>query len=59
MTDIPILEPGTMLRKGQTGTSVEDGVTPRIADAIAEIGHTILTYPQAFDWCYSDGTTHT
>ncbi len=59
VTDIPILEPGAMLRKGQTGTSVEDGVTPRIADAIAEIGHTILTDPQAFDWCYRGGTTHT
>jgi len=41
-----------MIRKGQTGTSVEDGITPRIADTIAGIGRTILTDPQAFDWCY-------
>ena len=52
MADIPILEPGAMIRKGQTGTSAEDGITPRIADTIAEIGRTILTDPQAFDWCY-------
>ncbi len=57
VTDIPILEPGAMLRKGQTGTSVEDGITPRIADTIAEIGRTILTDRRAFDWCYHGGTT--
>jgi len=59
VADVPILEPGAMLRKGQTGTSVEDGITPRIADAIAEIGHKILPDPQAFDWCYRRGTTQT
>ena len=56
VTDIPILEPGAMIRKGQTGTSVEDGITPQIADAIAEIGRTILTDRGAFDWCYHGGT---
>lgn len=57
VADIPILEPGAMIRKGQTGTSVEDGITPRIADTIAEIGRTILTDPQAFDWCYHGAAT--
>jgi hypothetical protein len=56
VADIPILEPGAMLRKGQAGTSVEDGITPQIADVIADIGHTILTDPQAFNWCYRGGT---
>ena len=59
IADIPILEPGAMVRKGRTGASAEDGITPRISDAIAEIGHTILTDRQAFDWCYRGGTTHT
>ena len=58
ITDIPILEPGAMLRKGRTGASAEDGITPGIADAIAEIGHTILTDRQAFDWCYRGGAAH-
>ena len=34
-TDIPILEPGAMLCKGQTGRGAEDGIGPRIADATA------------------------
>ena len=55
VTDIPILEPGAMLRKGRAGTSAEDGITPRIAESIAEIGRTILTDPSAFDWCYRGG----
>ena len=57
VTDVPILEPGAMIRKGQAGTSVEDGITPGIAAAIAEIGRTILTDRRAFDWCYQGGTT--
>jgi aryl sulfotransferase len=57
VADIPILEPGAMIRKGQTGTTIEDGITPRIADTIAEIGRTILTDPQAFDWCYHGGAS--
>lgn len=57
VTDVPILESGAMLRKGESGTSVEDGITPRIADAFADIGRTILTDPQAFDWCYRGGST--
>jgi aryl sulfotransferase len=59
VTDVPILDPGGMLRKGQAGTSVEDGITPGIADAFAGIGHSILTDPQAFDWCYGGGTIPT
>ena len=57
VADIPILEPGAMIRKGQTGTTIEDGITPQIADTIAEIGRTILTDPQAFDWCYHGGAS--
>ena len=52
---IPILDPGAMIRKGQVGASAEDGITSQISDATAEIGRTILTDPQAFDWCYHGG----
>lgn len=52
VSEIPILDSGAMIRKGQTGASAEDGVTPQISAAIAEIGRSILTDPQAFEWCY-------
>ena len=55
--DLPILESGAMLRKGQAVTSTEDGITPQMSDAIAELGRTILTDGDAFDWCYHGGST--
>jgi len=57
VSDVPILEPGAMLRKGQSGTSADDGITPRMSEAIADIGRTILADPEAFDWCYHGGPT--
>ncbi len=56
IADIPILDSGAMIRKGQIGASAEDGITPQISEVIAGIGRTILTDPQAFDWCYQGGT---
>jgi hypothetical protein len=35
VTDVPILNPGAMLRKGKAGTAHEDGVTPAISADIA------------------------
>ena len=55
VAEIPILNNGAMIRKGQVGASAEDGITPQISATIAEIGHTILTDPKAFDWCYNGG----
>ena len=55
VAEIPILNNGAMIRKGQVGASAEDGITPQISAAIAGIGHTILTDPNAFDWCYNGG----
>ena len=52
---VPILDPGAMIRKGKLGASAEDGITPQISEAIAGIGRTIITDPQAFDWCYNGG----
>ena len=59
VTEVPILDPGAMIRRGQTGASAEDGVTPQISAAIAEIGHAILTDAEAFDWCYRGGNAST
>jgi aryl sulfotransferase len=53
--DIPPLDPGGMIRKGQVGSSAEDGITPELSARIAEIGRSILTDPQAFEWCYHGG----
>jgi hypothetical protein len=55
VSEVPILDPGAMIRKGKLGASAEDGVTPQISEAIAEIGHTVLADPAAFDWCYRGG----
>ena len=57
VTDIPMLDSGAMIRKGQIGASADDGVTPQISEAVAEIGRAILADPQAFEWCYRGGTT--
>jgi hypothetical protein len=52
VAEVPILDPGAMIRKGKIGASAEDGVTPQLSEAIAAIGRSILTDPEAFDWCY-------
>jgi len=55
VSDVPPLDPGAMLRKGQMGASAEDGVTPEISATVAEIGRSILTDPGAFNWLYQGG----
>jgi hypothetical protein len=55
VSDVPPLDPGAMLRKGRTGASAEDGVTPDISAAIAEAGRSVLTDPDALDWLYRGG----
>ncbi len=55
VSDVPILDPGAMIRKGQIGASADDGVTPEISATIADIGHGILEDRQAFEWLYGGG----
>jgi hypothetical protein len=55
VSEVPILDPGAMIRKGQIGASTADGVTPEISAAVAGIGRQILTDPAAFEWCYRGG----
>jgi hypothetical protein len=55
VTEVPILDPGAMIRKGKVGASSEDGVTPEISAAIAAIGRSILPDSAAYDWCYRGG----
>ena len=46
VSDIPILDPGAMIRKGQVGTSVDDGVTAAMSATIAGIGRQTLEDPR-------------
>jgi hypothetical protein len=52
---VPILDPGAMLRKGRAGAAAEDGVTPQISADIAKLGREILTDEAAFEWFYRGG----
>jgi hypothetical protein len=45
-----------MIRKGRVGASAEDGITPQISAAVAEIGRPILADADAFAWCYQGGS---
>ena len=55
VTDVPILNPGAMMRKGKAGAAHEDGVTPAISSDIARLGREIVTDPAALEWCYRGG----
>ena len=55
ISEVPILVPGAMLRKGKIGAAREDGVTPEISAEIARHGREILDDAAAFNWCYHGG----
>jgi aryl sulfotransferase len=55
VTEVPILKPGAMVRKGKVGAAREDGVTPEIAAEIARIGEGIVRDKAALEWCYRGG----
>lgn len=55
VSDIAPLDPGAMIRRGQTGKSAEDGITPEISAVIAETAHRLLPNQGAFDWCCNGG----
>lgn len=53
--EIPILDPGAMVRKGKAGAAAEDGITPALAAKIAAVGREILADEAAFEWFYRGG----
>ncbi len=59
VSDVQILDPGAMIRKGQIGASADDGVTPEISASIAATGRQILQDQPAFEWCYRGGALPT
>jgi aryl sulfotransferase len=53
--DVPILDPGAMVRKGKTGAAHEDGVTPKMSAELRAMGEEMLPDPQAREWLYKGG----
>jgi hypothetical protein len=52
---VPVLEPGAMVRKGRTGAAREDGVTPAMSAQLAAIGRDMLGNEEALAWLYGTG----
>jgi hypothetical protein len=55
VTEVQILNPGAMVRKGRVGAAHEDGVTPAIAAELAQMGREVVTDPEALEWAYRGG----
>ncbi len=55
VTEVPILDPGGMIRKGRVGGSTDDGITSEVSARIATLGREIVADPAARAWCYSGG----
>jgi aryl sulfotransferase len=53
--EVPPLDSGAMLRKGQVGGSAEDGITPEISATLAGIGRNLIDDEAALDWLYHGG----
>jgi hypothetical protein len=53
--DVPVLDPGAMVRKGRIGAAEEDGVTPGMAAELEALGREALPDEQAFKWLYQGG----
>ncbi len=53
--EVPILETGAMIRKGQVGSAKEDGMNEEISKHIYAIGKEICSDPDALTWFYKGG----
>ena len=52
---VPIIDPGAMLRKGETGAAHEDGVTSTMSEELKDIGGEVLSDKAALEWMYRGG----
>ncbi|MCB2049249.1 MAG: sulfotransferase domain-containing protein [Novosphingobium sp.] len=50
--DVPILQRGAMIRKGQAGDATADGMTPQISRELRALGETVCPDPAMLDWFY-------
>jgi hypothetical protein len=55
ISEVRLLDPGAMIRKGRIGASAEDGVTPEMSAMIRDVGSQVVTDPRALEWCYGGG----
>ena len=55
MTDVPVLEPGAMVRKGATGAARDDGMTEEISQHLRMVGSRICQEETAVEWLYNGG----
>lgn len=54
-TDVPLLRPGTMVRRGEAGAAREDGMTRAISEHLCAIGSQICADHRALHWFYEGG----
>ena len=54
-TEVPVLEAGAMVRRGQAGAASDDGMTSNISTHLRTIGAGICSDPRALQWCYDGG----
>lgn len=54
-SEIPLLKPGAMVRKGAAGAAHEDGMTPALAAEVRRVGEGICTDAAAVQWFYQGG----
>ena len=55
ITEIPVLEPGAMVRKGKTGAAGEDGMTPEVSAHLRGVGSQICSDERVLRWLYQGG----
>jgi hypothetical protein len=55
VSDVPVLKPGAMVRRGQAGAAKEDGMSQEIAAAIRDHGRKVVDDDTALQWCYEGG----
>lgn len=52
---VPLMKTGAMVRKGATGTQNEDGMTPKVVQAIKDILEAVVPDPEARHWFMNGG----
>jgi len=53
--EFPVLQEGGMIRKGEAGKAMEDGMTPEISATIRSFAEQFVKDKQALEWMYKGG----
>ena len=53
--EVPMMDSGAMIRKGQVGASAEDGISEAMSKELAQIGRDVLGDERVLEWCYRGG----